>query len=226
MAVSLYLLAVDAHDLKGLATFWARVLDWRIVHEDDEEVIIAADENARPGIIFLSVPEEKAGKNRLHIDLAPDDQAAEVERIIGLGARRVDVGQGEVSWVVLADPNTSDYQFYGTAPPGTGTAESPVRRVAERGCCLFVGSTRAVRAHEERSREQAASRGRGTRRWSLASRSRAQLSTQGQLRSSSGGRRSTSCSSRRHRPNERGGTGVAVRVVVARSGERDRPTPL
>lgn len=109
MAVCLYLLAVDAHDLKGLATFWARVLDWRIVHEDDEEVIIAADENALPGIIFLSVPEEKAGKNRLHIDLAPDDQAAEVERIIGLGARRVDVGQGEVSWVVLADPEGNEF---------------------------------------------------------------------------------------------------------------------
>ncbi|KOG66806.1 glyoxalase [Streptomyces griseoflavus] len=110
MAVSLYQLAVDAHDLKGLATFWARVLDWRILHEDDEEVIIAADENALPGITFLSVPEAKAGKNRLHIDLAPDDQTAEVERIIGLGARRVDVGQGDdVSWVVLADPEGNEF---------------------------------------------------------------------------------------------------------------------
>ncbi|KAA6222565.1 VOC family protein [Streptomyces albofaciens JCM 4342] len=110
MAVSLYQLAVDAHDLKGLAAFWARVLDWRILYEDDEEVIIAADENALPGITFLSVPETKAGKNRLHIDLTPDDQAAEVERIIGLGAGRVDVGQGaDVTWVVLADPEGNEF---------------------------------------------------------------------------------------------------------------------
>ncbi|MEV5594395.1 VOC family protein [Streptomyces sp. NPDC052496] len=110
MVVSLYQLAVDVHDLKGLATFWARVLDWRIIYEDAEEVIIAADENALPGITFLAVPEAKAGKNRLHLDLAPDDQAVEVERIIGLGARRVDVGQGsDVTWVVLADPEGNEF---------------------------------------------------------------------------------------------------------------------
>ncbi|MFH8569832.1 VOC family protein [Streptomyces sp. NPDC017993] len=110
MAVSLYQIAVDAHDLKGLAAFWARVLDWRVVFEADDEVIIGADERALPGIVFLPVPEEKAGKNRLHLDLAPDDQAAEVERIIALGARRADVGQGdEVSWVVLADPEGNEF---------------------------------------------------------------------------------------------------------------------
>ncbi|MEU7149617.1 VOC family protein [Streptomyces sp. NPDC045456] len=110
MAVSLYQLSIDAHDLKGLATFWAQVLDWRIIHEDEEEVIIAVDVHALPGIGFLAVPEAKAGKNRLHIELSPDDQAAEVERIIGLGARRVDVGQGEdVSWVVLADPEGNEF---------------------------------------------------------------------------------------------------------------------
>ncbi|MFH8406303.1 VOC family protein [Streptomyces sp. NPDC018019] len=110
MAVSLYQLAVDAHDPKGLATFWARVLDWRIVYEDPEEVIIAAGENALPGIVFLAVPEAKAGKNRLHIDLTPDDQAAEVARITGLGARRADVGQGDdVSWAVLADPEGNEF---------------------------------------------------------------------------------------------------------------------
>jgi len=55
------------------------------------------------------VPEAKTTKNRLHIDLDPDDQAAEVDRVIALGARRVDVGQGDVSWVVLADPEGNEF---------------------------------------------------------------------------------------------------------------------
>ncbi|MEV0372744.1 VOC family protein [Streptomyces sp. NPDC050636] len=110
MAVSLYQIAVDAHDLKGQAAFWARVLGWRVVYEALDEIVIGADERALPGIVFLPVPEVKSRKNRLHLDLTPDDQAAEVERLIGLGARRVDVGQGgDVSWVVLADPEGNEF---------------------------------------------------------------------------------------------------------------------
>jgi hypothetical protein len=49
-------------------------------------------------------------KNRLHIDLDPDDPDAEAERILALGARRADVGQGaDVSWVVLADPEDNEF---------------------------------------------------------------------------------------------------------------------
>jgi len=55
------------------------------------------------------VPEDKTVKNRLHLDLRPDDQAAEVERLVGLGATRVDLGQGEASWVVLADPEGNEF---------------------------------------------------------------------------------------------------------------------
>lgn len=112
MAVSLYHLAVDAHDPRLLARFWSRVLDWQVVYEDDEEVVIGAAADALPGIVFLSVPEEKAGKNRLHLDLTPSegDQRAETERIVALGARRVDVGQGaEATWTVLADPEGNEF---------------------------------------------------------------------------------------------------------------------
>ncbi|MEU1125326.1 VOC family protein [Streptomyces sp. NPDC005899] len=110
MAVRMYHIAVDTHDLPSLARFWCGVLDWRILFEADDEIVIGADETALPGMCFLPVPEGKAGKNRLHLDLAPDDQAAEVERILGLGARRVDVGQGEdVTWVVLADPEGNEF---------------------------------------------------------------------------------------------------------------------
>ena len=63
-----------------------------------------------PDLLFLRVPEGKTMKNRLHLDLRPKDQAAEVARLEALGARRVDVGQGaNVSWVVLADPDGNEF---------------------------------------------------------------------------------------------------------------------
>ncbi|WP_329121980.1 VOC family protein [Streptomyces sp. NBC_01353] len=110
MAVRMYQLAVDAHDLPAQARFWSRVLDWQILFEAEDEIVIGADASALPGMCFLPVPESKTVKNRLHIDLTPDDQDAEVERILALGARRIDVGQGEdVSWVVLADPEGNEF---------------------------------------------------------------------------------------------------------------------
>ncbi|WP_327119801.1 VOC family protein [Streptomyces sp. NBC_01341] len=110
MAVRLYQLTVDTHDLPSLARFWCGVLDWRILFEDEEEIVIGADETALPGMCFVPVPEGKTVKNRLHIDLSPDDLATEVERVIALGARRLDVGQGEdVTWVVLADPEGNEF---------------------------------------------------------------------------------------------------------------------
>ncbi|WP_406150090.1 VOC family protein [Streptomyces sp. NBC_01012] len=110
MAVRFHQLAVDTHDLPKLARFWSAVLDWKVLSEDDEEIAIGAEGTGAPRISFLAVPEGKVVKNRLHIDLDPDDQAAEVERILGLGARRVVVGQGEdATWVVLADPEGNEF---------------------------------------------------------------------------------------------------------------------
>jgi predicted enzyme related to lactoylglutathione lyase len=110
MALTLHHIVVDAHDLPGLARFWCQVLDWKILSEREREVVIGTDEFAATGICFMPVAGPKAGKNRLHFDLAPEDQDAEVERVIGLGARRVDVGQGEdVGWVVLADPEGNEF---------------------------------------------------------------------------------------------------------------------
>jgi predicted enzyme related to lactoylglutathione lyase len=110
MAISFHQLVVDAHDLPTMARFWCRVLGWRVLFEAEDEIVIGSDAHASPGLCFVPVAERKSGKNRLHIDLAPDDQAAEVERILALGARRADVGQGEdVSWVVLADPEGNEF---------------------------------------------------------------------------------------------------------------------
>ncbi|MFE5617204.1 VOC family protein [Streptomyces sp. NPDC056524] len=110
MAVRMYHVVVDSHDPRAQARFWAQVLDWKILYEDEHEVVIGADEYALPGLCFLPVPESKTVKNRLHIDLTPDDRDAEVERIVELGARRIDIGQGEdATWVVLADPEGNEF---------------------------------------------------------------------------------------------------------------------
>ena len=68
------------------------------------------EDGVAPDLLFLRADAEKAGKNRLHLDLRPQDQAAEVARLEGLGARPVDIGQGDqVSWVVLADPDGNEF---------------------------------------------------------------------------------------------------------------------
>ena len=100
---------MDAHDPAALARFWAAVLDWTIFYEADDEVVITKDGKTWPGLVFSRVPGSKTVKNRLHLDLAPDDQDAEVERVVGLGARLIDIGQGDVGWTVLADPEGNEF---------------------------------------------------------------------------------------------------------------------
>jgi hypothetical protein len=93
MAVRFYQLVIDARDPRSIARFWAAVLDQKVLFESDDEVIVGSDEHRYPGLYFVPVPEHKTVKNRLHIDLDPDELDAEVERIIALGARRGDVGR-------------------------------------------------------------------------------------------------------------------------------------
>ncbi|MFN2587875.1 MAG: VOC family protein [Actinomycetota bacterium] len=111
-------LVVDCRDPMRLADFWSRILGYRVVDQDADLVEIGGDEPG-PTIVFVQVPEEKEVKNRLHIDVSPRDreQDEEVERIVGLGARRIDIGQGEVSWVVLADPEGNEFCVLRTRRP-------------------------------------------------------------------------------------------------------------
>jgi catechol 2,3-dioxygenase-like lactoylglutathione lyase family enzyme len=108
-------LCVDTPDPARLAEFWQSALGWRRTYERDEEVVLEPPVGSRedgvvPDLLFSRVPEQKAGKNRLHLDLRPGDQAAEVARLEELGARRVDVGQGtDASWVVMADPDGNEF---------------------------------------------------------------------------------------------------------------------
>lgn len=107
MTIQINTLTVDCHDPGAVASFWAAALDWPILNDTGDEVMIAPFREPHPGaypVLFMRNPDEKVVKNRLHFDLAPDDQDAEVARLEGLGARRADIGQGsDVSWVVMED---------------------------------------------------------------------------------------------------------------------------
>ena len=104
-------LVIDCSDPEKLADFWTEVLSYRVTERDEDSVYIEGPEGSGPGLLFAKVPEPKTVKNRVHIDVNPvdRDQAAEVERVLQLGARRIDIGQGEQSWVVLADPEGNEF---------------------------------------------------------------------------------------------------------------------
>ena len=125
MALRWYTIVVDCLDVSAQAEWWRETLGWQKVYEaEDEVVIIPAHVNVEvadstpwhergPGLVFVSVPEHKAVKNRLHIDLAPhtsDDRDAEIAALLKRGATLVDVGQDpEVGWTVLADPEGNEF---------------------------------------------------------------------------------------------------------------------
>ena len=110
MTLRLECVDVDCNDPPRVAAFWAAVFGEEVRGPDHDGVVWLDASDAHPEILFIPVPDAKSVKNRVHLDLRPDDQAAEVERLLGLGARRVDVGQGDaVSWVVMADVEGNEF---------------------------------------------------------------------------------------------------------------------
>jgi len=103
-------LACDGSQEAGY--FWSAALGWPLVWDQDQETAIRSPHGG-PKISWGGPPlMPKTGKNRLHFDLVPPadgDQQAEVDRLISLGATRIDIGQGEVSWVVMADPDGHEF---------------------------------------------------------------------------------------------------------------------
>ena len=105
-------LDVDCHDKATLSEFWGGVFGIAPEPPDEDGDIVVRPPGGSVGLLFLEVPEAKSVKNRLHLDLTPDPgtQAAEVDRLLALGATRADVGQtGDESWVVLADPEGNEF---------------------------------------------------------------------------------------------------------------------
>ena len=117
MSIRVQCVNYDAIDPAAQARFWAELLGWRITHEVEKESVLEPPEGSPedgivPDILFIRVPadETKTVKNRVHMDLRPDDQAAEIARIETLGGKRVGVGQSDdVSWVVMADPEGNEF---------------------------------------------------------------------------------------------------------------------
>ncbi|PSL05427.1 hypothetical protein CLV30_104297 [Haloactinopolyspora alba] len=121
------------HEPYGLAEFWSKVLDYPL-HPDDEpgdDEVLLDMPDGQPGLLFIRVPEPKTVKNRIHLDLEPDQpRDQEVERVAELGGtvvddRRKPNGRG---WVVFADPAGNEF----CVELGTAEREAAAREEAER----------------------------------------------------------------------------------------------
>ncbi|GGR26684.1 VOC family protein [Streptomyces cinereoruber] len=104
---------IDCADAYSLASFWAQVLGSKVSDEDepgDEEALV---ESPGASLLFIQVPEPKAAKNRVHLDLQPQDRTRdeEVERLIGLGATLLDDRRNPdgTGWATLADPEGNEF---------------------------------------------------------------------------------------------------------------------
>jgi predicted enzyme related to lactoylglutathione lyase len=110
-------LVIDAADPSRLASFWAAALGWQVAADEPDEAVVWPAGFDYPGaaalpLVFVPVREPKITKNRIHLDLATTSaghQAAEVDRLLALGAVRVHIGQGQVPWEVMADPEGNEF---------------------------------------------------------------------------------------------------------------------
>ena len=109
MALEWEQLVVDAAAPAALGRWWADALGWVVVDDSAEEYEIRPAADRLPGLLFVQVNDPRVAKNRLHLDFRPDDQSAEVARLLALGARHTDIGQGDQPWTVLADPEGNEF---------------------------------------------------------------------------------------------------------------------
>lgn len=113
-SAKVWYLTIDCRDPERLATFWSELLGVGLRGTMENFVFLSRPSEDAVALAFQRVPEDKVVKNRLHLDLRPDDRDAEVERLERMGARRVDIGQGpDVTWVVMADPEGNEFCVLG-----------------------------------------------------------------------------------------------------------------
>ena len=104
--------AINCDGTQEVGYFWSEALGWPLVWDQDQETAIQSPKGGSKMSWGGPPVNPKAGKNRLHLDIAPPadgDQQAEVDRLVSLGATRIDIGQGDVSWVVMADPDGNEF---------------------------------------------------------------------------------------------------------------------
>lgn len=114
MAAVLREIVVDCIEPRAVAAFWSAVLGWPTTEDERGFVWLSSTGTyiaPEPLLVFVPVAETKVVKNRLHLDLCPSgcEQAEELDRLLALGAARVDVGQGDAAWIVLADPEGNEF---------------------------------------------------------------------------------------------------------------------
>ena len=104
--------SITCDGTRAVGKFWSEAIGWPLVWDQDEETAIRAPDGTGPFVTWGPPVPAKTRKNRLHLDIAPFahvDQSAEVDRLISLGATRIDIGQGDVDWVVMADPDGNEF---------------------------------------------------------------------------------------------------------------------
>lgn len=110
MALVIEGVLIDCVDLEAMRAFWCQALDFEFIRTGPSGgYLLAAKDGTHLWLGLMPCQERKTAKNRLHLDLRPDDQQAEVRRLESLGARRIDIGQLDVSWIVMADPEGNEF---------------------------------------------------------------------------------------------------------------------
>ena len=100
---------IDCADPLALAPFWAEALAYDNVGQFDQYVVLLPRQSGHPPVMLQGVPEPKLGKCRVHIDIRAADVEAEARRLEALGAKRIDIGQGEQAWITMADPEGNEF---------------------------------------------------------------------------------------------------------------------
>lgn len=103
---------VNCADLRAMARFWGEATDWTRHEVNDDHARLRSGKGVGPYLELLRASGEETVWNRVHLDLMPypgDDQAADVARLLALGATDADVGQGNVPGVCLADPEGNEF---------------------------------------------------------------------------------------------------------------------
>ena len=100
----------DCANPEPLARFWAAVLGYTLEGSDERYAACVHPEGAGPRLLFNVVPETKTVKNRVHLDLNVADMEAEVQRLVGLGARKVRTfDENGETWTVMTDPEGNEF---------------------------------------------------------------------------------------------------------------------
>ncbi len=105
-------LMLDCTEPRGLAEFWCAALDYRTYYTDTNMAVLVPTDGMASPLILQGVPEAKAGKNRMHLDIVADDIEAEIHRLEALGAHRIDEGVqsfGGTRWVRMSDPEQNEF---------------------------------------------------------------------------------------------------------------------